>query len=181
MDRKTKNSPTDGIGRRRVRTGHDDNSRNFSRAHLALFLRNRLWLGAPVAALLAFVATFLLRCLGDGKPVGDTLRVGAIFAAVTAGCWALGVWAATDPSEKEEDAEEDAEPPVPASRWQLVGRRALLVVLLLGVLALINAPQIEALLKGEASLPRFFGGILLKTLAVASILLPALIARNAKS
>ncbi len=154
----------------------------YSRAHVALFLRSRLWLGAPVAALLAFVATFLLRCLGDGKPVGDSLRVGAIFAAVAVFTWGLGVWAATDPSEEaEETAREETPPAPPVSRLRLLGRRVLFVALLLGALALVFASQIEGLVTGEVSLAKFFAGIALKFICIGSTLIPVWIAQRTRS
>lgn len=151
----------------------------FSRTHVVRFLRSRMWLGAPVTALVTFVATFLLRRLGDGKPVGDTLAVAAIFAAIMAGLWGLGIWAATDPSddEPEEEAEKEATT-APASRGRLLWRRAQGIAALLLFAGLVYWPQIEAMYTGEAPPAKGFGGILLKTIATVATVLPIWIARR---
>lgn len=58
-----------------------------------MFLHSRMWLGLPVAAVVAFVVIFLLRRFGEGLPTAEALWKGAVCALVIAFCWALGVWA----------------------------------------------------------------------------------------
>ena len=62
-----------------------------------MFLHSRMWLGLPVAAVVAFVVIFLLRRFGEGLPTAEALWKGAVCALVIAFCWALGVWAAVGP------------------------------------------------------------------------------------
>ena len=54
-----------------------------------MFLHSRMWLGLPVAAVVAFVVIFLLRRFGEGLPTAEALWKGAVCALVIAFCWAL--------------------------------------------------------------------------------------------
>lgn len=150
---------------------------SFSRAHLVLFARSPLWWGAPLTAVVAFVATFLIRSLGDGLPTAEAAAKGAIFGAVGALSWAIGIWAATDPAPNEE--EEPDEEPAP-SRIPAWGRRALAVVILAGVFALVCSSQIDAMRTGEASLARGFAGIVLKAIGIAAVVLPVYLTQRLK-
>lgn len=148
---------------------------SFSRAHLVLFARSPLWWGAPLTAVVAFVATFLIRSLGDGLPTAEAAAKGAIFGAVGALSWAIGIWAATDPAPDEEEEEEPAPSCIPA--W---GRRALAVAFVAGVFVLVCSSQIDAMRTGEASLARGFAGIVLKAIGIAAVLLPVYLTQRSK-
>ena len=121
-----------------------------------MFLHSRMWLGLPVAAVAAFVVIFLLRRFGEGLPTAEAFWKGAVYALVIAFCWALGVWAAVGNV---------------GSRAAWRGR-VLCFVLLLGAFALVCSSQISEMLGGECSLARGFGGILLKAMAVAAVVVP---------
>lgn len=147
-------------------------------AHLRLFARSPLWWGAPLTAAVAFAATFLIRMLGDGLPVAEGAVKGAIFGAVGAFCWAVGIWAATDPAPDEEEEPDEEEPArSPLAAW---GRRALAVAIVVGGFALLCAPQIEEMWTGETSLARGFTGIVLKAIAIAAVVLPLYLVRRSR-
>ena len=74
-----------------------------------MFLHSRMWLGLPVAAVVAFVVIFLLRRFGEGLPTAEALWKGAVCALVIAFCWALGVWAAVGPEPSDDDGWQDGE------------------------------------------------------------------------
>ena len=74
-----------------------------------MFLHSRMWLGLPVAAVVAFVVIFLLRRFGEGLPTAEALWKGAVCALVIAFCWALGVWAAVGPEPSDDDGGQDGE------------------------------------------------------------------------
>lgn len=147
---------------------------SFSWAHLVLFARSPLWWGAPLTAVVTFAIVFLIRSLGDGLPTAAAAAKGAIFGAVGAFSWAIGIWVATDPAPDEEE-EEPAPSRIPA--W---ARRVLAVAIVAGVFALVCSPQIDAMRTGEASLARGFAGIVLKAIGIAAVLLPVYLSRRTK-
>lgn len=136
-----------------------------------LFAHSPLWFGAPLPGIAAFVATFLLRRFGDGLTTADAAGKAAVFAAVAVFGWIIGIWAATDPSpvsvEEAEESPED-EP----SRAPVAVRRAMSVVLLVAVFALLCSSQIEGMWTGEVSLARGFSGIVLKAITIAAVATP---------
>lgn len=146
---------------------------SFSRAHLVLFARSPLWWGAPLTAVVTFAIVFLIRSLGDGLPAAAAAAKGAIFGAVGALSWAIGIWVATDPAPDEE------EEPVP-SRIPAWARRVLGVAIAAGAFALVCSPQIDAMRTGEASLARGFAGIVLKAIGIVAVLLPVYLSRRTK-
>ncbi|WP_299220101.1 hypothetical protein [uncultured Alistipes sp.] len=146
---------------------------SFSRAHLVLFARSPLWWGAPLTAVVTFAIVFLIRSLGDGLPAAAAAAKGAIFGAVGAFSWAIGIWVATDPAPDEE--EEPAPSRIPA--W---ARRVLGVAIAAGAFALVCSPQIDAMRTGEASLARGFAGIVLKAIGIVAVLLPVYLSRRTK-
>ena len=123
-----------------------------------MFLHSRMWLGLPVAAVAAFVVIFLLRRFGESLPTAEALWKGAVCALVIAFCWALGG----------QDGEAVGDVGARAA-WR---GRVLCFVLLLGAFALVCSSQISEMLGGECSLARGFGGILLKAMAVAAVVVP---------
>lgn len=137
-----------------------------------MFLHSRMWLGLPVAAVVAFVVIFLLRRFGEGLPTAEALWKGAVCALVIAFCWALGVWAAVGPEPSDDDGGQDREAVGNVGSCAAWRGRVLCFVLLLGAFALVCSSQISEMLGGECSLARGFGGILLKAMAVAAVVVP---------
>ena len=129
-------------------------------------------LGLPVAAVAAFVVIFLLRRFGEGLPTAEALWKGAVCALVIAFCWALGVWAAVGPEPSDDDGGQDGEAVGDVGARAAWRGRVLCFVLLLGAFALVCSSQISEMLGGECSLARGFGGILLKAMAVAAVVVP---------
>lgn len=137
-----------------------------------MFLHSRMWLGLPVAAVVAFVVIFLLRRFGEGFPTAEALWKGAVCALVIAFCWALGVWAAVGPEPSDDDGGQDGEAVGNVGSCAAWRGRVLCFVLLLGAFALVCSSQISDMLGGECSLARGFGGMLLKAMAVAAVVVP---------
>lgn len=137
-----------------------------------MFLHSRMWLGLPVAAVAAFVVIFLLRRFGESLPTAEALWKGAVCALVIAFCWALGVWAAVGPEPSDDDGGQDGEAVGDVGARAAWRGRVLCFVLLLGAFALVCSSQISEMLGGECSLARGFGGILLKAMAVAAVVVP---------
>ena len=137
-----------------------------------MFLHSRMWLGLPVAAVAAFVGMFLLRRFGEGLPTAEAFWKGAVYALVIAFCWALGVWAAVGPEPSDDDGRQDGEAVGNVGSRAAWRGRVLCFVLLLGAFALVCSSQISEMLGGECSLARGFGGMLLKAMAVAAVVVP---------
>ena len=97
---------------------------------------------------------------------------GAVYALVIAFCWALGVWAAVGPEPSDDDGRQDGEAVGNVGSRAAWRGRVLCFVLLLGAFALVCSSQISEMLGGECSLARGFGGILLKAMAVAAVVVP---------
>lgn len=134
------------------------------------FLHNRLWLGLPAAAVVAFVVLFLLRHYGEGVPVYEALWKGGVYALLIALCWALGVWASTDASPSAEGQEPEADNDVvPSPLWM---RYILTGGLLLVVLLLVCGTQVVDMIRGEESFAHGLMGILLKAMAIAAVVIP---------
>ena len=87
-------------------------------------------------------------------------------------CWALGVWAAVGPEPSDDDGWQDGEAVGDVGARAAWRGRVLCFVLLLGAFALVCSSQISEMLGGECSLARGFGGILLKAMAVAAVVVP---------
>ena len=136
------------------------------------FPSGTMWLGLPVAAVAAFVVIFLLRRFGEGLPTAEAFWKGAVYALVIAFCWALGVWAAVGPEPSDDDGRQDGEAVGNVGSRAAWRGRVLCFVLLLGAFALVCSSQISEMLGGECSLARGFGGILLKAMAVAAVVVP---------
>ena len=132
------------------------------------FLHSRQWLGLPAAAVTAFVVLFPLCRFAEGVPTPGAFRRGVLYALLVAFSWVLGVWASTgdDPEEESETQGREA-PDAGKSRPAWLGW-----ALLLALFALICSSQIADMVCGTASLARGFGGILLKALAVAAVVIP---------
>ena len=123
-------------------------------------------------AVVAFVVIFLLRRFGEGLPTAEAFWKGAVYALVIAFCWALGVWAAVGPEPSDDDGRQDGEAVGNVGSRAAWRGRVLCFVLLLGAFALVCSSQISEMLGGECSLARGFGGILLKAMAVAAVVVP---------
>ena len=115
---------------------------------------------------------FLLRRFGEGLPTAEAFWKGAVYALVIAFCWALGVWAAVGPEPSDDDGRQDGEAVGNVGSCAAWRGRVLCFVLLLGAFALVCSSQISEMLGGECSLARGFGGILLKAMAVAAVVVP---------
>ena len=115
---------------------------------------------------------FLLRRFGESLPTAEALWKGAVCALVIAFCWALGVWAAVGPEPSDDDGGQDGEAVGDVGARAAWRGRVLCFVLLLGAFALVCSSQISEMLGGECSLARGFGGILLKAMAVAAVVVP---------
>ena len=115
---------------------------------------------------------FLLRRFGEGLPTAEAFWKGAVYALVIAFCWALGVWAAVGPEPSDDDGRQDGEAVGNVGSRAAWRGRVLCFVLLLGAFALVCSSQISEMLGGECSLARGFGGILLKAMAVAAVVVP---------
>ena len=124
-----------------------------------MVLHSRMWLG-------------LLRRFGEGLPTAEAFWKGAVYALVIAFCWALGVWAAVGPEPSDDDGRQDGEAVGNVGSRAAWRGRVLCFVLLLGAFALVCSSQISEMLGGECSLARGFGGILLKAMAVAAVVVP---------
>lgn len=137
-----------------------------------LFSHNRLWLGAPVAAIIGFLFIFLLRTID--LPTSEALSRGGIAAVLMVFCWGLGIWASTksdeNPAEDEEvDWVDRLMQKGPVGVWTARMAVGLLLVVLVAV---VFYNQLEALFTGSESVLMCVTGILLKVLAVVTILLP---------
>ena len=62
--------------------------------------------------------------------------------------------------------------------WGRIAARAVVILLLAGVVALICSPQIEGLVTGEISPVKSLFGILLKLLAIVAVVLPVYLAQR---
>ena len=109
---------------------------------------------------------------GEGLPTAEALWKGAVGALVIAFCWALGVWAAVGPEPSDDDGGQDGEAVGNVGSCAAWRGRVLCFVLLLGAFALVCSSQISDMLGGECSLARGFGGMLLKAMAVAAVVVP---------
>ena len=87
-------------------------------------------------------------------------------------CWALGVWAAVGPEPSDDDGGQDGVAVGDVGARAAWRGRVLCFVLLLGAFALVCSSQISEMLGGECSLARGFGGLLLKAMAVAAVVVP---------
>lgn len=134
-------------------------------------LHSRLWLGLPILAVLSFVVQFLLLRLGDDASVGRAMAKAAWFTLLAACGWGVGIWTSTGREEPEDDRKEYS----PGMRFL---RRIIGVAVLLGVMALICAGEIEEMVCGEVSMAYGFSGILLKTTVVAAVVIPVWLERR---
>lgn len=133
------------------------------------FLHSRQWPGLPAAVVTAFVVLFLFRRFAEGIPMSEVLWKGAVYALLVAFCWRPGVWASTGDGREPGPEAPDAGRSGPAwFGWAL----------LLVVFALVCSSQIADMVRGESSLARGLGGILLKAMAVAAVVIPVLLARG---
>lgn len=147
------------------------------RERFYLFRHSRLWLGAPVAAIIGFLLFFLLRTAD--LPVAGALSRGALAAVLMVFCWSLGIWATTKSDEKPAEAEEEWVDRLmqkgPVGVWAARIAVGLLLVLLV---AAVFYSQLEALVTGSEPVLRCVTGILLKVLAIVAVVLPGLLSRR---
>ena len=130
------------------------------------------WAYRVVGLVIAGGLIFLLRRFGEGLPTAEALWKGAVGALAIAFCWALGVWAAVGPEPSDDDGGQDGEAIGNVGSCAAWRGRVLCFVLLLGAFALVCSSQISDMLGGECSLARGFGGMLLKAMAVAAVVVP---------
>ena len=137
-----------------------------------LFSHNRLWLGAPIVAIVAFLLFFLLSRVD--LPTSEALARGGFAVVLMVFFWGLGIWASTKSDEKPaEDEEEDWVDRLKQKGAVGVWTARVVVGLLLVVLvAAVFYSELEALFTGSESVLKCVIGILLKILAVVVVVLP---------
>ena len=122
---------------------------------------------------------FLLRRFGEGLPTAEAFWKGAVYALVIAFCWALACGPPSGPELSDDDGRQDGEAVGNVgSRAAWRGRGALLRIAAGGVRPGLLVPDF-----GNAGRRMFagrgFGGILLKAMAVAAVVVPAWLIRDA--
>lgn len=131
------------------------------------FWHNSLWIGFLPAVAVGFGVLFILcLCLGH-DPGGRALHEGVLAGGLNAFCWIIGIWCAVGPDDEEPDGEPDKESIAnPVKRYAaLTGSVVLLVIL-------IFPSEFIDLVSGSAAWPKTFIGVVLKTMAVACVVIP---------
>lgn len=181
MGNPTKNHPDDtDLGQRFKSFCSDREAVRFglirigTRGRWYAFIHSRSWWWLAPVAVATFVVLFLLRRFGDDLSTGVAFGKATVYAIVMACCWVIGIWAASGArSEPVTGAEQ--EPQEHPSLGFLPGwvRSIALALIVLIVLGAICSSPIVGMVEGEVSLGQGFGGILLKIMAVAAVLLPS--------
>lgn len=136
-----------------------------------MFLHSRMWLGLPVAVVVAFIVFFLLRRFSEGIPTAEALWRGAVYALVIAFCWALGVWASIDrsPSRGHQRETETRSGRTPRPVWI----RYILAFGLLSIAFLLTyGTQIADIISGTETFAYGFTRLLLKAMIVTAVVIP---------
>ncbi len=139
-------------------------------------LHEPLSLWAPLVGAATFALCVPLSLWWEGAEPARALAKGAVYGAVVAFCWLMGVFCCCQPDPEEADEEEDE--PAWMLRLPQWLRRGVGWLLLAGVLLLCCTPQLEGWIEGSCSAARALIGILLKALAAGAVVLPSLLQRG---
>lgn len=142
----------------------------FSPERLRAFVRTPLWLGLPVAAIVAFAVIWAI--CASSPAVDNPFKSATVSAVCVAIGWVLGIWASVTPDnekddEKDDDMNADTVDDVPILRARLT-----VAVLLLGFLAIISIPDICRVVEDGRPVAIGIAGFMTKLLGIAAVAIP---------